>query len=198
MATVKRYLAVAFILVLALFSAACGSKNTITTTYKPDGSKVVVQELSDEAMFFDKQASAIENRKPVAEMIAQEGKTIELKGVKEFRVWGFDPQRGKIDQYENQWVKLLREWMPVAVGGATSVLVPYLSGQAYASVLEAAGGLVGPGITNSFNNSGANSPTTYDGNSTPTFNLDHSTHHNNSNSHNDNSQTDNSSQGDGE
>ena len=70
MATVKRYLAVAFILVLALFSAACGSKNTITTTYKPDGSKVVVQELSDEAMFFDKQASAIENRKPVAEMIS--------------------------------------------------------------------------------------------------------------------------------
>ena len=88
--------------------------------------------------------------------------------------------------------------MPVAVGGATSVLVPYLSGQAYASVLEAAGGLVGPGITNSFNNAGANSPTTYDGNSTPTFNLDNSNHHNNSNSHNDNSQTDNSSQGDGE
>ena len=194
----KKYLIVAFVMLLAFSTAACNSKNTITTTYKPDGSKVVTQELSDESVFFVQQASAIENRKPVAELIAQDGKTIVLQGVKEFRVWGFDPQRGKIDQYENQWVKLLREWMPVAVGGATSVLVPYLSGQAYASVLEAAGGLVGPGITNSFNNSGANSPTTYDGNSTPTFNLDHSNHHNNSNSHNDNSQTDNSSQGDGE
>ena len=168
------------LLSLMMASAACSSKadNTITTTYKPDGSKVVVQEFSNEGQFFDRQAYAIASRKPVAELIAQDGETIVLQGVKEFRVWGFDPQRGKIDQYENQWVKLLREWAPVLTGGATSVLVPYLSGQAYASVLEAAGGLVGPGITNSFNSSySPNSNATYApyGRPSYTYTDDHST-----------------------
>jgi len=100
---------IGLVLLLALAVSGCASKlNKITTSYP--GGQTVIQEISDEALYYQVQTQMAAARKPILVMEAKPGERIELKGVKRLVVWGYAGDRGRMRAYEHPWAKAVREW----------------------------------------------------------------------------------------
>lgn len=119
----KKTLALLVVLALAMAVSGCSTlgslfaseKNKTTTTY-PDG-RVVVEEKSDEAVFYDAQKDmAAKSKKPIFELEAHEGQTIQLMGVKKLTVWGPDAARGfRLAAYQPSWLQAVKALGPLGV-----------------------------------------------------------------------------------
>ena len=119
----KKILALLVVASLALAVSGCSTlgsifaseKNKVTTTY-PDG-RVVVEEKSDEAVFYGTQERvATKSKKPIFELEAHPGQTIQLLGVKKLTVWGPEAARGyRLAAYQPGWLQGLKALGPFGV-----------------------------------------------------------------------------------
>lgn len=150
----------------------------------PNG-KVVTHQLTDEAMYYHATVQKALARRPILTMEAKEGETIELRGVKNLVVWGYDDSRGQMPAYTHPWAMAFREWGGLVGNVANTGLLLWGINEVAGTI----GGAAGTHINHSFNPSGAQSPPMYlpQGNGTVNMMNDHRRTKTTTDSHNDNS-----------
>ena len=151
-----KYLLLGFLLAMVAIAPGCGTeyfdKNVVNVpVYNLDGTpalgsdgKVLTVEhkISDEGIWYQRQADMAKLRKPILVLEAYDGKDINLVGVKRLEVWGSDGNVTNLKIYESQWAKMWREWGGIAgmLGGI------YVGGQVAVDLADTVGKHAGRNI----------------------------------------------------
>lgn len=129
-----------WLLMAALLTAGCASSEEKTA-------------------YLNAQLEALKLQKPILELRAKPGESIELKGVEALLVHAplGGGAGGQIRQHQNEWAPVAREGLGIlgVVGGI------YFAGEKAVQLAEVVGKNAGTQITGSFNNSGGQSPVSF-------------------------------------
>ncbi len=114
----------------------------------------------EKTAYLNAQLEALKLQKPILELRAKAGESIELKGVEALLVHApLDGGNGGglVRPHQNEWAPVAREGLGIlgVVGGI------YFAGEKAVQLAEVVGRNAGAQITGSFNNSGGQSPISY-------------------------------------